>query len=520
MQEAAIADVLASLRSKGVQLWAENGQLRYRAPKGVLTSLETERLRLSRNLLLAVLQQAPHAEAVPCEVRSRRLRAPLGFAQLMHWNLYDLANRPAIRQIATATRLRGVLKVDALQRSISQLVRREDVLRTRVVVEDGVPLQCIDTSDRLQLTFSDLTALPGGQCEEDLIRRIDDFILAPIDISKDPLIGVLLIKLHDDEHVLVVAMEHMISDEASGRILLQEILAAYGQAIGGHVPSLPGTAMRLIDYAAWQRNAESDWLAARGAQWIEGLKDCHRARFPADSRPLATRRGWGRVGVAIEGNLRDILSEACRRTRTTLAMSVFAAYAACVLRWSKAAESVFLYQSDGRGRPELERAIGYFASNLYMRIELRENDRFTDLIERATCEYCRAYEHSDFSCMLTAQVPRLEFTRNAGFNWIAQESMRRDRAIGQPETVIDASAIPFVHPMLKNLHPMLKDMEGDNEPAVLLYDSGGRVQGDIYFPLNRFSNQTMENFAADFVSLVRRMAEHPEGRVGDFKIQS
>src|SRR4051794_37432140 len=112
-----LAQELARVRRKGVKLRTERGQLRYQAPKGVLTSQELDRLRQSRAQIVTLLEHASK-------------RAPLTFSQQMYWNMFQLGERGARRQVASATRLRGPLQVEALERSVAEAVRRHDALRT------------------------------------------------------------------------------------------------------------------------------------------------------------------------------------------------------------------------------------------------------------------------------------------------------------------------------------------------------------------------------------------------------
>lgn len=504
-----IADVLGSVRKRGVRLWSENGQLHYKAPKGALTQEEIERLRVSRGQIVALLERATGAETAEpkLEPRPRLDRAPLAFSQLSHWNLFQLSERRAIRAVASATRMRGRLSVNALRRSVAEIVHRHDALRTRIVVLDGVPIQEISESGDCEPKVDDLTALSESFREVEVKRIIEEFILEPIDVAVGPLFGVRLLRLRDDEHVLIVAMEHMISDMFSMNILLRELFTAYMQALKGRALSLPAIPVQFADYAVWQRTAQRSWIEKHGAYWNEHLAGCQRLRFPEDrSSPTETHLGWGTVPIRIGRDLKAELREWSRLRQTTLVMSVFTAYVGLVLRWCNASESVFQYQSDGRVSPNIENTVGYFASVLYLRMGLLEDDSFLDLMNQVTEEYCKAYEHADFSYM-AAQVPCPEFTRNAYFNWIPQGSTDLSDLNGS-EYTITCSPVRFVHPMLKKL-------ELDHDPGILLHDTDDEVVGYVYFPLNRFSIDTMEKFGRNFLRFIGALLRQPEGRVKD-----
>ena len=503
-----IADVVGSVRKKGVRLWSENGQLHYKAPKGTLTQDEIERLRISKSEIVAFLGRAPDAETTEPrhEPRRRFGRSPLAFSQLAHWHSYQLSERRAIRQIASATRLRGPLHVNALQKSIAEIVYRHDALRTRIVVLDGVPVQEISESSDFELNVADLAALSETAREAEVLRLIDLYILEPIDVAASPLFGLWLLRLREDEHVLIVAMEHMISDEISMDIVLRELFAAYTQVANGRAFSLPAIPVQFADHAVRQRDARKSWIEHHGAHWHERLTGCQRLRFPeSQSLQTVTRSGWGTVPVKIERNLKAELREWCRVRRTTLVMGVFSAYVGLVLRWCDVSEAVIQYVIDGRASPEIENTIGYFASPLYVRIELCEDDSFVDLANRVTEEYCKAYEHADF-CYMAAQVPRPEFTRNTAFNWVHRRP--EIELCDDAEGAITCSPIHFAHPMSKKLAV-------DHEPSILLFDSGDEVLGDVHFPLNRFSIDSMEKFGRNFSMFIVELLTQPQRRVKD-----
>jgi non-ribosomal peptide synthetase component F len=188
-------------------------------------------------------------------------------------------------------------------------------------------------------------------------------------------------------------------------------------------------------------------------------------------------------------------------------MSVFTAYVGLVLRWCNASEGVIQYVTDGRVSPKIENTIGFFASVLYLRIELLEDASFVNLMNLVTDEYCKAYEHADFSYM-EAQVPPPEFARNSCFNWVPQGAKIELSDSGGSEGAITCSPLTFAHPMLKNL-------ERDNEPVILLFDTDDEIVGDVCFPLNRFSIDTMERFGRNLLVFIRALLRQPDDRVKD-----
>jgi non-ribosomal peptide synthetase component F len=200
------------------------------------------------------------------------------------------------------------------------------------------------------------------------------------------------------------------------------------------------------------------------------------------------------------------LRQWCRKRRTTLAMSIFAAYVALVLRWCHVSEGVFLYQTDGRASAKIANTVGFFAAKLHLRLELFYDDTFVDLLARVTQEYCSAACHADFG-YLGSQQPSPEFTRNPIFNWLPRET-----AGGSPGKVngeaatISASRIQFHNPTAHTF-------DLDYEPMVTFTETNDTIVARIHYPLDGFSANTMERFGRLLLAFILRMVTEPAMRV-------
>jgi hypothetical protein len=516
-----VADVLAQVRRKGVRLWSEQGQLRYQAPRGALTSQELETLRLLRQQVVAHLEKASNAGIVEPRLDRRTSveAVPLTYSQRSHWDWYDLGERPNVRQIASAIRLQGRLDIDALQRSVEEMFRRHEALRTRIIAVEGGYAQEVFASDTCTLEYEDLSYVTASLRESEVQRRIAELILEPVDVTMGPLVGLKLLRLGEREHVVIVALEHIISDMFSLKLLLQDLFAAYKQAVKGVPFSLPRIAVQFADFALWQHKAQEAWLGKHGTYWRERLAGCGRLRFPADrDASRAEYPGWGTAPVQIGGELKAELLEWCRSRRTTPALAAFAAYVALVLRWCNASEVVVQYVSEGRVNPKVHNTIGSFAFLLSVRVGLSGSDRLSDLMSRAMAEYCQAYEHADCG-YVEAQQPRPDYVRNCGFNWLSEGSSTW--ATQQPEIDLydlEGSDDAIVCLPVAFEHPILQVLDWDREPFLLLFDTGERIMGSVHFPLNRFSLGMMECFASNFPSFLAKLIREPQILVKDMPL--
>lgn len=499
---------LEAIRSKGVRLWLENGQLRYSAPKDAIAQQDIERMRALRDDIVALLARDGRAEMYNGRAEHH---VPLAFSQLAHWHLFRLHERPAIRQIASATRLRGKLHVGLLQRSIEEVVRRQSALRTRILVVEGKPVQHIVETCVPELRMRDLSSESSQGREEELTRLTEEFILQPIDVTNDPLFGVILVKMHDLEHVMIVAMQHMISDVASMNIFLREMFGNYVELLKGRPLPLLAMPVQFADYAVELRDSERTWLERHGAYWNDRFAGCGRLRFPSgQGTPEGVVGEWAHVPIHIGQELREELRGWCKLRRTTLPMSIFAAYVVLLQRWCGVTDGVVRYMSDGRTRPELEGTIGFFASVLFLRVTLRQEDIFTDLLNRVTSEYCEAYQHNDFFYMSATASPPA-FSRNPSFNWVPQEAAIEFPALNGSDDMLTACTMPLSNVMLKRLGL-------DQEPGVLLFDTGTEIVGGVHFPLDRHSVETMKRFGRNFMLYINALLRRPDQLVRELAL--
>jgi NRPS condensation-like uncharacterized protein len=404
----------------------------------------------------------------------------------------------------------GNLNVESLQRSLDCVAWRHEALRTRVVLEGGTPVQVIDRASKQRIDVTDLTQLSPVEQSRRIEQQFEQLVLEPIDIAVGPLWGVRVLKLAAREHVLIIAMEHMISDVASMRILLGELLTAYAQTLQDRCVSLPRVDMQFPAYSRWQRELAASWMRKHGAYWHERLEGCGRIRFPADPMAADVKSGWGFVPLRMDTELKSALSAWSRAHRTTLVMSVFTAYALLVLRWCGCTEMVIPYQIDGRHARELENTMGYLAATLFLRIQVRPDDTLMDVLERTKAEYANAYEHADFS-ILEADARTAELARNTQFNWAPQSS---------EFSLLSGSADELTCLPIVLANPLLKVQERDAEPNVQFFEFEREVAGRVNFPLNRFTPGTMEVFVHDFMRFIRALLEQPRQRVSELALST
>lgn len=514
------ADVILALRLKGVRIWSEDGRLRYKASNGMITPADLNKLTELKTEILAFIQQASPASTESKLIqRGFTERVPLTFSQKAWWNLLGLGKHPSKKSVFTAVRLQGSLNVPSLRGSFAELVRRHQVLRTTIITVEGTHEQCIHDEHNHALLVVDLTDVAEGEREVLAERLTLELVVEPVDVAVGPLFGGRLIKLRDDDHIMVIAMDHLISDAASMGILLRDLWTLYGQAQQGLPFTLPRLPVQFADYAVWQQKSHPSWIDKHGTYWADRLSGARHVRLFADDE---VTKGTGtifasvpiRFGKALSAGLRDL----SRRERTTLATAVLCAYGASALRWCGAMDIVVPFVTMGRTRPELEHVIGFFGCPLFLRLELRENDSFLDLLGRVREEHTSAYEHHDLG-EIWAQMPRPEFTCNLSVNWYPADYRVHHSAL---TAFVDNSDVPGLGKQLRLQPFSVKnplqtdfgiDLEWGGEGGLILTDSEDGITGTIVYRNDRLAADSVSRFGRNLLLFAERLLRESHRRV-------
>lgn len=498
-------NALEVLRSKGAEFWIENGVLRYRVPKGQTIPDDVRALsHADQKLLSSLLHRGAVRPRLRVLERPDPMRAPLGFSQLGHWHGQAAVNHRPIRQVASAIRMRGRLEIAALQEALSVVVGRHEALRTRVVVLDGEPAQEIAAHSSCGLQIRNLTAVPPRDRAKEVQRQITRAIVDVADYAVDPLCTTVLLTLGPDEHVLILAMDHIVSDGASLTLVLDELLTVYERLVSGSRGFLPPVRMQLADYAFWQRTELAGWLERRRSEWTAR----RLIRFPAES-PVTGIQGWDVVRFTLDAPTKSALQEWARYQKTSLTMTVLTAYISALLRYCDASEAIIQFISDGRISSLLEQTVGDITFPLFLRIPCDAHATFVGLLECLTQQYCLACEEPEFAYGFI-QDPLPEWVRNTSFNWIPERGDHEECRPAEP-TVLTYSRMTFEHPALEAL-------EWDGEPNVTFWEAGREVIGEVGFPRMRFSQAAMKRFTGTFQTLLHSLLVAPTKRIRDIAL--
>ena len=323
---------------------------------------------------------------------------PLSFAQERLWFLDRLEPGSAFYNIPAALRLGGALDLPALGAALGEIVRRHEALRTVFADVDGAPAQAVVPFGGFALAVEDLSGLGDGEREAEAGRRAAADAARPFDLATGPLFRATLLKLADDDHVLLLCMHHAVGDAWSLDVLFRELSALYGAYREGGESPLPELPVQYGDFAVWQREQlRGEALERQLAWWRERLAGAPALlELPTDRpRPaVQTYRGATERVDLPAGSLAGLQALA-RAEGATLFMTLLAAWQALLARYAGTDDVVVGSPIAGRTRREVEGLIGFFLNTLVLRTDLSGEPTFRAVLRRVREATLGAYEHQE-----------------------------------------------------------------------------------------------------------------------------
>jgi len=354
-----------------------------------------------RNLLEQLLQEEGAAGLTAesgIRPRPAGARVPLSFAQELLWLLHQSEPSLTAYNVSVARRLVGPLDDAALERALSDIVARHEVLRTRFGLVDGEACQIVDPPAPVQLTRIDLRGRSDAERDAVLTRTLTDHAEMPFDLSRDHLFRAALVRIGDAEHVLLLDSHHMVFDGWSFGPLMRDLAACYRAQRRREKPDLPPLPIQYGDFAIWQREImRGERLEKLLAFWREQLAGATEplglpTDFPAAAAP--SYRG-GRVGAIMSADDLARVKAVGREHGATLYMTLLAAYATVLHRYTGRTHVLIGSGVAGRMQTETQPLIGFFNNTLVQHADFTGDPTFAELLHRVRASTIGAYDHQE-----------------------------------------------------------------------------------------------------------------------------
>jgi amino acid adenylation domain-containing protein len=437
---------------------------------------------------------------------------PASFAQQRLWLAEQRTPGSSAYSTPIGFRLSGPLRQPRLAAAFGRLVERHESLRTTFAMREGQLVQQIGPAYTVPLQVIDLTSLSAAQRRDEVARQASPGSQPPFDLERGPLLRVALLRLGAEEHVLVVTLHHIVSDAWSTWVAVRELAHLYDPAPAAGDRELPPPALQYADFAAWQRERlQGEALAAEVAYWRRKLAGAPPsldlpADFPRPAAPSATPSSAGDLRVRwLPAPLQEALRALGRRERSSLYMTLLAAWYVLLQHLSGRDDLVIGTSVAGRERLEVEGMIGFFINMLVLRADLGGDPTFAEVMRRVREVALDGYLHQ--AVPFDKLVEELQGARQTGRSPLFQVAFTFENAPGRKTTFGDLK----LEPLEMRFDTSLFDL------ALLMEEGERGLWSGMRYRTALFRPATIDRWLALLETLLARVASDPAVRAGELR---
>ena len=446
---------------------------------------------------------------IPLQSLTRPKHVPLSFAQQRLWFLDRWSQGSSTYNIAVVFRLKGLLRVESLTRSLNEIVRRHEALRTRFAEVEGQLVQVIEERQEAMLSLVSLKEIPEKERVECLHSFLTEEAQRPFSLETGPLFRIHLVALGKQEHVLLLCMHHIISDGWSMEVLFREVGALYAAFEVGQPSQLPELPVQYADFALWQR----EWLQGEVLQeqltyWRQRLEGAPALlELPTDHpRPAVQSYRGAHYPFQLSEQMTRELKALSQREGSTLFMTLLAAFQTLLMRYSGQEDLVVGTPIANRTRVEIEPLIGFFVNTLVVRTDLSENPSFREVLRRVRQQMLEAYAHQDLP--FERLVEELQPERSLSYAPLFQVmfELQQGRA--------DTFSLP--HLTVESLSSEIAIAKFDL--TMVLTQTEREIEGVIEYSTDLFEEATIARMVGHFQTLLAGLLADPEQPIGELAL--
>jgi len=458
--------------------------------------LEQRKVYLQRMLQEGV---SPANLPIP-QVRFEANSLPLSYAQERQWFLWQLEPQSAAYHIPSALRLKGRLDIAALRRSFEHLIARHESLRTRFQrVGEGTQQEV--------LPGYPVELLPEDIDERHLKARVEEEIARPFDLEQGPLLRISLLRVAEQDHVLVLVQHHIISDGGSMQVMVEEVVQAYTAFSQGREIDLPALPIQYADYALWQRS----WMeAGEKERQLEYWRDLLGGDQPVLELPLDRPRPavqsfrGASLDIELDGELAAGIKALAQREGATSFMLLLASFQALLYRYSGQQDIRVGVPTANRNRVETQRLIGFFVNTQVLKADMDEHTSVLTLLRQARQRVLEAQAHQDlpFEQLVEALRPERSLSYSPLFQVMFNHQGRGAGSGSEPQ----ASSL-----VLEGLDWESRTAQFDL--SLNISEDASRIQASFGYATDLFEATTIERMAQHWQRLLRAMIATPEALI-------
>ena len=438
-------------------------------------------------------------------VSGSRDSLPLSFAQQRLWFLDQMEPGSPLYNICSPVRIKGRLDADALKKSFEHIVQKHETLRTTFFKENAEARQCVHPSADL-----DFELIPVKQ-DDEVMQYIAAEASHAFQLQEKAPIRVRLFKISDDEHVAVLTLHHIVSDNWSTGVLIKEFMEIYPLLAQGKIPSSAPLRIQYADFASWQRK----WLSGKTLQnqldyWAEKLAGLPPALdLPTDfPRPAYQSHNGDFLTFTLSPEQTAALKTLAEQKNVTLFMTLMAAFEILLYKYSRQEDFAIGTPIANRNRAEIEPLIGFFINTLVIRSDISPKSTIDDLLLKVKETMIGAYAHQDlpFEMLVEKLDPERDMSQSPLF-----------------QTMLVFNNAPVETLKLPGLELELIEFENKTTKFDLIFnfvENKDRLQGKVEFNTDLFRPETIRAMFGHFLRIVDEMTQSPRQSISDLSLLS
>ena len=504
-----INSILKELQQKEIVVRLRGNDLSVVAGKGALSPETKAMLAEHKQAIVSYLRELQPGESSGIERVDRSLPLPLSAGQQRLWFLAQLEPESSAYVIPTAVRIEGPLQASLLQQALDKIVERHEVLRTVFRTEDGdEPRQVVLSKAAVPFLVVDLRS----SAPEDQETKLEECVLRemskPFRLSEGPLLRAVVVQLGEQEHVLFLALHHIVADGWSIPILVRELSAFYVALQSGRTVDLPPLPVQYADYAVWQRSwNESEGRTRQLSYWEKQLDGLVPLALPTDHprNEQSAARG-ATASFVVPDTLANRLKLLGLQENATLFMVFLAAFKVLLGRYCNQNEIAVGTPVANRERREIQGLIGFFVNTLVLHTEVDTSAGFRDLLRQVRKTVLGAMDNQDlpFEQLVDHLRPERTANQNPLFQvmFILENTPPSDMQLGDIR-----------------LRPLeIKGKTAKFDLTLNLVPEEGGLQGRLNYNCELFEPATMERMIGHYQELLEGIAGQPDQAIAELSM--
>jgi hypothetical protein len=417
-------------------------------------------------------------------------------------------------------RLSGPFDKAAMEQAVCDLARRHEILRTRFTIVDTKPTRLIEPSLSPPLPVIELEHIPEDQRIETALNIASEEANRPFELDGGLLWRIVLLRLGADDHLLLLVVDHFVSDDWSMNLLVRDTWTLYHARATGAAASLPELPIQFADYVYWQRQvlqgAVLDKLVSYWRRQLDGMGPVPEIRLPIEL-PSPSLSGLGpaaTISSVLSQDLSDSLRTLAREKYVTLPMMMSSSLLALLHLYTGENDLGICTLSAKRHRPEIREVVGRFTDYEVLRASVFGGDTFSDLLLRVRDACIEAQEHSELPySMFPGQEPGSDAEAHrpsVTINLLPREARPRRRE--------DASTLPSLR-----VTPMGSPRSG--RPAIrrpgltlLMGESIDGLRLVLNYTIEGYEVSAVREFLHNYCVILEQVAANPQLRLSDLPV--